>query len=68
MNSIDFKLEGLTCEACVKLASGRIKKIPGVQDVTISLETGDARVVSVANIDLDIINQSLVGTHYNVIK
>lgn len=68
MNSINFKLKGLTCEACIKLATGRIKKIPGVQDVKISLETGDAKVVSIADIDLDIIKHSMVDTNYNVIN
>ena len=66
MNSINFKLKGLTCEACIKLATGRIKKIPGVKDVKISLETGDAKVVSIADIDLDIIKHSIVDTNYNV--
>lgn len=68
MNSINFKLKGLTCEACIKLATGRIKKIPGVQDVKISLETGDAKVVGIADIDLDIIKHSLIDTNYNVIS
>ncbi len=67
MNTINFNLEGLTCEACVKLATGRIKKIPGVQDVIINLKTGDAKVISIADIDLDVIKQSLIGTNYNVI-
>lgn len=66
MNSINFKLKGLTCEACIKLAAGRIKKIPGVQDVKISPETGDAKVVSIADINLDIIKKSLAGTNYNI--
>lgn len=68
MNTIKFKLQGLTCEACIKLSTNRIKKIPGVQDVKIDLNSGDAEVSSIADIDLDAIKQSLVGTNYNVIN
>lgn len=66
MNTINFKLKGLTCEACIKLSTSRIKKISGVQDVKIDLNSGDAEVTSVDDLDLDIIKQSLVGTNYNV--
>lgn len=68
MNKIDFKMTGLTCESCVKLASMKIKKIPGVKDVSIDLATGEARVESVADLDLGIIKHSLEGTHYSIVK
>ncbi len=68
MNSISFKLDGLSCEACVKLSVNRIKKIPGVQEVSIDLNTGVAKVSSEADIDLDIIKHSLAGTDYKVIN
>jgi copper chaperone CopZ len=66
MNTINFKLKGLTCEACVKLSTSRIKKIPEVQDVKIDFKSGNAEVTSTADIDLDTIRRSLVGTNYNV--
>ena len=68
MNDIRFKLEGLTCEACVKLASRRFEKIPGVYNVKIDLKSGEARVLSRADLDLDILEQSLEGTHYSIVK
>lgn len=66
MNTIKFKLKGLTCQACIKLSTNRIKKIPGVQDVKIDLNSGDTEVTSITDIDFDIIKQSLIGTNYNV--
>jgi len=68
MNTINFKLKGLTCEACIKLSVSRLKKIPGVQAVEIDLKTGDAKVTSLDDINLDIIRHSLVDTNYQVIS
>lgn len=68
MNNINFKLEGLTCEACVKLATGRIKKIPGVTNVEIEFITGNTKVGSEADINLDLIKQSLDGMTFKVVN
>lgn len=66
MNIIHFKLDGLTCEACVKLATWRLKKIEGVQEVEINLSTGEAKISSEKDIDLDIIKNSLSGMTFAV--
>ena len=68
MNNINFKLAGLTCEACVRLAAKRLQKIPGVVEANIDLQTGNAHVTSVADLDLDILSKSLEGTSYSIIK
>lgn len=68
MNDINFKLNGLTCEVCVKLATIRIKKVSGVHDVVIDLATGNTNVCGVAGLDLEKIAASLEGTHYSIAK
>lgn len=68
MNTIYFKLSGLTCEACGKLISSRLKKIPGVQEVNINQATGDSEVISAEHIDLDLVEKSLAGTPYKIVK
>jgi len=68
MNTINFKLSGLTCEACIKLSTSRLKKIPGVQEVKVDLNTGNVKVASAADIDLDTIKLSLADTDYNIIN
>jgi Cu2+-exporting ATPase len=68
MNKIEFKMAGLTCESCVKLATIKIKKIPGVSEVAIDLATGAASVESEADLDLEIVERSLEGTHYSIVK
>ncbi|MHB8903998.1 MAG: heavy-metal-associated domain-containing protein [Patescibacteria group bacterium] len=68
MNTIYFKLSGLTCEACSKLISSRVKKIPGVQEVNVNQVTGDSEVISTGHIDLDLVAKSLEGTPYKIVK
>ena len=68
MNNINFKLAGLTCEACIKLASKRLAKVPGVQAVNIDLASGNAQVSGDANLNLEALAQSLEGTTYSIAK
>lgn len=67
MNNIDFKLDGLNCEACVKLSTNRFKKVLGVSDVNINLATGEARV-SGDGFTLADLEKSLEGTTYKIVK
>lgn len=67
MNTLHFKVSGLTCEACVKLITNRIKKISGVSNVNINLKTGEAEVMSEGEINLEMIKQSLANTTYKLI-
>lgn len=68
MNNINFKLAGLTCEACVKLATNRFKKVPGVTEVNIDLSSGEAQVSGLVDLDLGILATSLEGTHYSIVE
>lgn len=68
MKKIEFKLEGLNCEACVKLSTNRFKKIPGVLDVNINLETGKTTVIGEEDVFLNNLEDSLVGTNYKIVK
>ena len=68
MNNINFKLAGLTCTACTKLATNRLKKVPGVQEVKIDLASGQTEISSVTNIDLSALEDSLKGSGYSIVK
>jgi copper chaperone CopZ len=67
MTDINFKLEGLTCEACVKLSTNRFKKVPGVSEVNINLATGETQVTG-DGITLADLEKSLEGTTYKIVK
>ena len=67
MTDINFKLSGLTCEACVKLSTNRFKKVLGVSEVNINLATGETRV-SGEGFTLDDLAKNLEGTTYKIVK
>lgn len=66
MQTFNFKLTGLTCGACAKLAKRRIEKIVGIRDVDI-LDNGNSTIVSDLAISKEQIKEALFGTDYKVV-
>lgn len=62
----NFLLKGLTCGACIKLITIKLKKIPGVTEIKIDLATGKTQVEADRQIDLPEIKQTLHGTDFSV--
>lgn len=46
METQKFKITNLTCEACIKLSTMALKKIPGVFEAIVDLKTGNAEIKS----------------------
>jgi len=44
MEDVEFKVEGLHCEGCVKSVTRMLSSVPGVGTVDVSLAEGRARV------------------------
>ena len=44
MATADIKIEGMSCEACVKSVTRALQSVPGVQKVQVLLEEGKAEV------------------------
>lgn len=44
-NGIDFVIRGMTCASCVRRVEKVIKRVPGVEDVSVNLTLEQARVV-----------------------
>lgn len=63
-----FQLSGLTCGACEKIISKRLKTIEGVVDVQVSSLNGVTSVIASRTIDQQEIKSALQGTHYKVIS
>lgn len=61
---MNFKISGLTCDACVKLSAKRIGRIPGVSAVQVDQDSGQASLVATREVTLAEINESLKGTEY----
>lgn len=65
MNEQKFKINGFHCEACVKLATMKIKKISDVHEVAITPD-GDTKVCAGRAITPDEIAKALDGLGYTV--
>lgn len=46
MTELTFKITNLTCDACIKVSTMMLRKLPGVTDATIDLSTGTGRIIS----------------------
>lgn len=44
MEKVEFKVEGLHCDGCVKSVTRRLTGLAGVEQVDVSLDAGRARV------------------------
>lgn len=63
-----LQLSGLTCGACEKVISKRLKTIEGVQEVHVSAQNGFTSITGVRPVTTNEVTQALQGTHYKIIN
>ncbi|HYX45061.1 MAG TPA: cation transporter [Acidimicrobiales bacterium] len=51
MTTTTYQVNGMTCGHCMQSVANEVKKIEGVTDVDVDLETGAVRITSEAPID-----------------
>ncbi|MBN2460790.1 MAG: SO_0444 family Cu/Zn efflux transporter [Candidatus Cloacimonetes bacterium] len=61
-----FKIEGMTCNHCVMTVTRVIKELPGVEKVTVDLESGYAFVTG--DVSTDLIRKSVEGVGYKLVN
>lgn len=61
-----FKLSGLTCPACQKVAQNLIGSISGVKSVVVNLETQTAEIEADREISKKEAEEVLKETHYKI--
>jgi copper chaperone CopZ len=61
----NIQLTGLTCEACVKMVQKRLRRLPQVQDVVVTV-SGQAMIVADQEFTPDAIRQALADTPYQL--
>lgn len=66
METTSFKLIGLTCEACVKLAARYLQKIDGVGEVKVNL-TGETNITADRPIAKAEVQKALADSDYKVV-
>jgi len=59
-----FHIVGLSCESCVKLTTMKLRKLPGVTDVSVDLKSGVATITSDPPVTLEQVQAALTETHY----
>jgi copper chaperone CopZ len=47
--SIQLSIEGMTCSGCMKAVTRALSKVPGVTDVAVDLDAGQARIIGRVN-------------------
>ncbi|MDE2089493.1 MAG: heavy-metal-associated domain-containing protein [Gammaproteobacteria bacterium] len=60
--SITLKIEGMTCDHCVRAVTRALKSVPGVKDAKVSLERGEAVVEGQS--ERDALIQAVEGEGY----
>ena len=65
MSELTFKITNLTCDACVKLSTMALRKLPGVTDASVELSTGSARVTSEEPLNPDDVANALKAKGYD---
>lgn len=64
----DYSISGMTCGACEKLVTKKLRTIPGVEEVNAFSQTGKVTVSSIKEVDPKDIIHALEGTHYTFIN
>lgn len=65
METTSFKLSGLTCEACAKLATRYLEKIDGVGEVKVNL-TGETQISADRSVEKAEVQKALADSDYKV--
>lgn len=66
MNTLHFRITNLTCDACVKVCTMLLKKLPGVTDVSIDVRSGLTNVASSELLDIDVVQHCLGRQNYQL--
>lgn len=68
LQTTKLQLSGLTCGACEKVITKRLKTIEGVQDVQVSAQSGQTSISASRSITNDEVIKALQNTHYKIIN
>ena len=64
----EFKVRGMTCEACAKLIKVKLMKVPSIINVAVNLREKQLMIESDEDINFDTLSISLTGTGYQLFR
>ncbi len=68
MITTDFKVEGMTCGHCASAVTTEIKKIAGVEDVRVTVESGAVVVDSATGLSVDEVAAAVDEAGYTLVR
>ena len=67
MEKVTFKIDGMTCEHCVRAVTNAVSGIPGTSGVSVSLKDGSASFVcDTAKTSIEAVKAAIVEEGYKV--
>lgn len=67
MKEVEVKVQGMTCQHCVRTVHNAVASIEGVSKVDVSLESGTVRIQMEKDIPLEDIKKSIEEWGYRVV-
>jgi len=69
MGQITLKIEGMTCDGCVNSLTSVLQTIPGVSQVQVTLEPGEANIVfDATQTHIEALQQTIQRAGFDVIN
>lgn len=65
-NTVDLPVEGMTCAMCVERVESALRAVDGVDDASVNLATGQARVQSAADLSPASLRDAVADAGYDV--
>ena len=61
-----IKVKGMSCQHCVQAVTKALQEVPGVKNVQVSLEDGEARFEEAADVDMQAVEYEVEKAGYSV--
>ncbi len=68
METVDYKVQGMTCGHCVKAVTDEVSAVPGVESVKVDLDTGTLSVQSQGNVGVERIREAVDEAGYELVS
>lgn len=68
METVDYKVRGMTCGHCVKAVTDEVNAVPGVESVKVDLDSGTLRVRSQVILDIERIREAVDEAGYELVS
>lgn len=68
MINTEYNVQGMTCGHCAQAVTAEIKKLAGVNDVQVSVETGVVTVASAGALDVEDVAAAVDEAGYELVR